>query len=310
MWEPHFWKRFAPPPADMQPANSRRTRGLSKHALERKALGMNSSTIGVPSLYLRDWPDIYIHTDHDTLDQIDATKLRRVALLGAASGYVFANLGTQQLSALLPFLTARAEGRLAQAFEGALRLVDDSRTEAGVAWYEARNLMDQALQRERATLHSLVELTGRPANANAEEAKALAGQVAGFQQTIDARARLRGAQGNEPSAPWAGDPTAKRVPNRVGEFGPLTYQNDNVLLARLGKERYVKIKLINSEASQMLNVRDQSELYAYEIVNFVNGRRSVGEIRDAVSAEYGPLPPSLVADYLDACVEAGVMQWK
>jgi len=270
----------------------------------------DSSTIGVPSLYLRDWPDIYIHTDHDTLEQIDATKLRRVALLGAASGYVFANLGTQQLSALLPFLTARAVGRMAHVFEGALRLVDDPHTEAGVAWYEARNLMDQALQRERATLHSLVELTGGPANANAEEPKALAGQVAGFQQTIDARARLRGAKGNEPSAPWAGDPTAKRVPKRVGEFGPLTYQNDNVLLARLGKERYVKIKLINSEATQMLNVRDQSELYAYEIVNFVNGRRSVGEIRDAVSAEYGPLPPSLVADYLDACVEAGVMQWK
>ena len=27
----------------------------------------DSSTIAVPSLYLRDWPDIYIHTDHDTL---------------------------------------------------------------------------------------------------------------------------------------------------------------------------------------------------------------------------------------------------
>jgi hypothetical protein len=101
-----------------------------------------------------------------------------------------------------------------------------------------------------------------------------------------------------------------RVPVRVGEFGPLTYQNDNVLLARLGKERYGKIKLINSEATQLLNVRDQSELYAYEIVNFVTGKRTVGEIRDAVSAEYGPLPVNLVADYLDACAEAGVIHWK
>jgi hypothetical protein len=100
------------------------------------------------------------------------------------------------------------------------------------------------------------------------------------------------------------------VPVRVGEFGPLTYQNDDVLLARLGKERYGKIKLINSEASQLLNVRDQSELYAYEIVNFVNGKRTVEEIRDAVSAEYGPLPVNLVADYLDACAEAGVVRWK
>ena len=113
-----------------------------------------------------------------------------------------------------------------------------------------------------------------------------------------------------PTAPWASASDAKRVPIRVGEFGPLTYQNDNVLLARLGKERYAKIKLINSEATQLLNVRDQSELYAYEIVNFINGKRTVGEIRDAVSAEYGPLPVNLVADYLGACAEAGVIRWK
>jgi hypothetical protein len=90
----------------------------------------------------------------------------------------------------------------------------------------------------------------------------------------------------------------------------LTYQNDNVLLARLGKERYGKIKLINSEASQLLNERDLSELYAYEILNFVDGKRSVGEIRDAVSAEYGPVRTDLVADYLEACSAAQVIRWK
>ncbi len=57
-------------------------------------------------------------------------------------------------------------------------------------------------------------------------------------------------------------------------------------------------------------MQDQSELYAYEIVNFVDGKRTVGDIRDAVSAEYGPLPIDLVTDYLEACVEAKVIQWK
>jgi aminopeptidase YwaD len=270
----------------------------------------DSSTIAVPSLYLRDWPDIYIHTDHDNLDQIDATKLRRVALLGAASGYVYASVTAQQLPTLLPFLTAQAEARLAQVFGAAQQLVDDPQLEAGTAWYEARNLVNQTLQRDRSTLHSVIEFTGGPAEADIGGAKALADQAAGFQKWLDAQAKLRGTQGTAPSAPWASESNAKRVPIRVGEFGPLTYQNDNVLLARLGKERYATIKLINSEATQLLNVRDQSELYAYEIVNFVNGKRTVGEIRDAVSAEYGPLPVSLVADYLDACAEAGVIQWK
>lgn len=269
----------------------------------------DSSTIAVPSLYLRDWPDIYIHTDHDSLDQIDATKLRRVALLGAVSGYVYASVTAQQLPTLLPFLTARSEARLAQVFGAAQQLVDDFQPEAGGAWYEARNLVNQTLQRESAALHSLVEFTGGPPDADAEGAKALSDQEAEFQRWLDARAKVRGAKG-APRAPWASDHDAKRVPIRVEEFGPLTYQNDNVLLTRLGRERYAKIKLINSEATPMLNVRDQSELYAYEIANFVNGKRTVGEIRDAVSAEYGPLPMSLVADYLDACAEAGVVRWK
>jgi aminopeptidase YwaD len=270
----------------------------------------DSSTIAVPSLYLRDWPDIYIHTDHDSLDQIDATKLRRVALLGAASGYVYASVAAQQLPKLLPFLTAQAESRLAQSFSAAQQLVDDPQLDAGAAWYEAHNLLSQTLQCENATLHSMVEFSGGSAGADADGVKALSDQADGFQHWLDSQAKSRGAKATAPIAPWASDLDAKRVPIRVGEFGPLTYQNDNVLLARLGKERYGKIKLINSEATQLLNVRDQSELYAYEIVNFVNGKRTVGEIRDAVSAEYGPLPVNLVADYLAACIEAGVVQWK
>jgi aminopeptidase YwaD len=270
----------------------------------------DSSTISVPSLYLRDWPDIYIHTDHDTLDQIDATKLRPIALLGAASGYAYASVTSQQLPTWLPFLTAQAETRIARTFGRAQQLVDDPQLEANVAWYEARNLVNQTLQRETAVLRSMVDFTGGPSAADADGAKALAHQAEGFGIWLQAQAKGRGEKETLPSPPWAADSGANRVPIRVGEFGPLTYQNDNVLLANLGPDRYAKIKLINSEATPMLNVRDQSELYAYEIVNFVNGKRTVGEIRDAVSAEYGPLPMGLVADYLDACAEAKVIVWK
>src|SRR5216683_5213941 len=270
----------------------------------------DSSTIAVPSLYLRDWPDIYIHTDHDTVDQIDATKLRRVGLLGAAAGYVYASVEAPQLPKLLPFLTSASETRLARTFQDAQKLVDDPKMESAVAWYEARNLVNQALRRENAVLHSLVELAGGPASSEADGLKAVAAQVAAFNDWIDARAKLRGAKGTAPFAAWLDTPDARRVPLRTGEFGPLTYQNDNVLLARLGKDRYAKIRLLNSEATPLLNVQDQSELYAYEIVNFINGKRTTGQIRDAVSAEYGPLPLELVSDYLNACVEAKIMKWK
>ncbi len=269
----------------------------------------DSSTIAVPSLYLRDWPDIYIHTDHDTLQQIDATKLRRVALLGAAAGYVYATLDAERSQGLLPFYTAQSEMRLAQIFEQAQRLVDEPKMDPVSAWYEARNLMRQALRREVATFRSLTEFTEGAASGTTNE-KALADQVATFNVWIDSQAKARGAQGPEPKAPWSPDPAARKIPVRIGDFGPLTYQNDNVLKARLAPERVANIKLLNSEATPLLNEQDLSELYAYEIVNFVDGKRTVGEIRDAVSAEYGPLPIELVNDYLDACKEAGIVQWK
>jgi len=269
----------------------------------------DSSTIAVPSLYLRDWPDIYIHTDHDTLQQIDATKLRRVALVGAAAGYVYASLDAERSRALLPFYTAQSEMRLAQLFEHAQRLVEEPKLDPGSGWYEARNLMRQGLRREVATLDSLTEFTGATAGEGTND-KILADQVTTFNAWIDGQAKARAAQGPEPKAPWSAEPAARKIPVRIADFGPLTYQNDNVLKARLAPERVAKIKLMNSDATPLLNVQDLSELYAYEIVNFVDGRRTVGEIRDAVSAEYGPLPVELVNDYLEACREGGIVQWK
>ncbi|MGC2661628.1 MAG: DUF4910 domain-containing protein [Bryobacteraceae bacterium] len=251
----------------------------------------DSSTIAVPSLYLRDWPDIYIHTDHDSLEQIDSTKLRRIAALGAAAGYVYANLDARQLPTLLPFFTAQCETRLAKAFAKALTLVNDSNLPSEAAWYEARNLLAQSLRRESDVLRSLVVFCGGPANADAEEIKAITLQAAAFDLWLDAQAKNRGAK--DPMSPWSGNAAARQVPVRIAPFGPLDNQNDNALLARLGPERYAKIKL--------------GAPYDYEVLNFVNGKRTTGEIRDAVSAEYGPISIELVADYLGALADAKII---
>src|SRR4029079_9418262 len=270
----------------------------------------DSSTIAVPSLYLRDWPDIYIHTDHDSLAQIDPTKLRRAALLGAASGYVYASIDNKVLPQALPYLAAQSHTRLSQDFVRAQQIVEDAPLDANTAWYEARNLMDQALAREMAVSQSMTTLAGAPTPASANLVKTLSSQVETYNSWLDQAAQSRGAREKAPASPWAADTQAKRVPVRIGDFGPLTYQNDNVLLARLGKDRYAQIKLINANATPLLTFQSSADLYAYEIVNFVNGKKSVGEIRDAVSAEYGPIPLAIVVDYLNACAEAKIIQWK
>jgi aminopeptidase YwaD len=267
----------------------------------------DSSTIAVPSLYLRDWPDIYIHTDHDTLEQIDPTKLRRVALLGAASGYTYAAADAGNAISMLPFFTARAQGRLAAGFERAETVVEDSRMQPQDAWYEARNLVAQMLRREQAELSSFAVYTGADVKTVTAFSKDLAVQAATLNEWIDRSAATRGAHNFPQSPPWSGEPDASRIPVRTAEFGPLIFQNDDVLTDRLGSDRVSKIKLLDSGSDRLFRVQDRGGLYAYEIVNFVDGKRSIGEIRDAVAAEYGPIPLDVVADYLKACEEAKIV---
>jgi hypothetical protein len=199
-----------------------------------------------------------------SLQQIDPTKLRRVALLGAAAGYVYASRDAKPLRALIPLLTARSEVRLAQLFEPAEQRVEDSKLDFRAAWFEARNLLRQGIRRELATL---LEFAGSRSGDSAHK-KALADPVATFNapgSTVNPKAR--GTHGMEPKAPWAGEAAAQKIPVRVGDFRPLTYPSDNVLKA-LAPERVAKIKLLNGEATPFLNTQDLSEFYAYEIANF------------------------------------------
>jgi aminopeptidase YwaD len=57
------------------------------------------SSFGIPAIYLNDWPDRYIHTNLDAAANIDPTKLRRAAFIGAASAYFLANLASRDLAA-------------------------------------------------------------------------------------------------------------------------------------------------------------------------------------------------------------------
>lgn len=264
----------------------------------------DSSTVAVPSLYLRDWPDIYIHTDHDSLDKIDATKLRRVALLGAASGYTYAALQPAQVPALMPYFAVRAQQRLASAFDRAQGLLRDDTSSMADAVYEARNLMAHALRREAATLNSVPSFAGASLDTAKAAVESLNTQSATFEKWLDEQAAQRGIKAASGAPAWQANPAARRVPHRTADFGPLNYQNDDVLLHRLGAERVAKIALLSGDANRMLNTHGQGAIYAYEIVNFINGQRTVGEICDAVSAEFGPLPLEAVVDFLKACEEA------
>ena len=153
-----------------------------------------------------------------------------------------------------------------------------------------------------------IEANGNPSS-TANSIAALRSQAAILDGWLDATALQLGLKDARRTPQWRSQPMALRIPHRIGEFGPLTYQNDDVLQARLGAERTSKIQLLSGDSSRLLNVQRQGAIYAYEILNFVDGKRTIADIRDAVSAEFSPLPLAVVADYLQACEEAKIITY-
>src|SRR5205085_11025040 len=64
----------------------------------------------------------------------------------------------------------------------------------------------------------------------------------------------------------------------------------------------------DTRAALTLAARPHGEILLYEILNLVDGKRSVQAIRDYLAAAYGPLPIEEVADYLRLLERVGVVR--
>jgi len=69
----------------------------------------------VPMVYFHDYPDVTIHTQKDQPENLDATKLGRVAYMGAGLAYTLAALPESELPRLLAVTRAAVDARIARA---------------------------------------------------------------------------------------------------------------------------------------------------------------------------------------------------
>ena len=244
---------------------------------------------GIPAVYLRDHPDIYIHTTRDLPDNIEPTKMKRSAFIAAASAYYLATMADRGES-LVALSFANAEARLA----------DDGRRAVGLSATrvaDGTNLIAQGVLREQRRLDSVKRFLRLDDSPHLERLKAsIADTGKGLLIAIAGPAEADRIAKAGFKMPPHGD---TRVPIRNPEVkGPLPPEGDWVREhggggATLGIER----------------VADSSDV-TYEIVNFVDGVRSVSEIRDAVSAEFAPVDEKLVGEYLDLLAKCGAIHFK
>jgi hypothetical protein len=237
----------------------------------------------VPFLYMNDWPDRYIHTDADTVANMDATKLLRAAFIGAASAYVLAQLDAEGVRALEPLLQRDALARAA----GALQRREQVRAlEPSLA----AGLMAAHWESERARFESLASF----APLAAETRQAAASFLDGLERLV----------GEGPAVGVTKDPDETPLYRRRPEpRGPMAGFGYSFLDDQLRRKKLTKPALLQHEGL----FRD-GEVVAYEALNLVDGRRSTRRIRDTLSAFYGPVPLSMVAEYLGTLEQIGVLE--
>jgi hypothetical protein len=236
---------------------------------------------GIPAVYMNDWPDRYIHTDLDVAANIDPTKLMRAAFIAAATGYVLANARATDAESMWRIVRPALVRRTATMLE----------RRASLTGNEAANLTRLHFAVERAVVSSMNRFFQVPTDVQ----RAADTFITGLEQTVGPLS---------PASPSRSNAEGRVVYRRNASVrGPMSAMGYDYLADKSGADKAGKLRL-----PAWRGAHGTGDLYAYEALNFVDGRRSVSEIRDALAAEFGPVPLELVAEYLAALESIGLVQ--
>ena len=237
------------------------------------------------------------HTSEDTPDKVDPVELERSEIISTGAMLYLASLTEDQAIDLVYLTAANSAKRLADDGRRARQMIAlAAAKDLSVAWAEAVNVLEHRMGWEIETLQSVLTF-----NASKNVASEVSSAVEGIQRQKDdlakelkAAALQRGAKENTLASVANLD---NRIPVRLTR-GPLDFGLPASKLK--GKD-----SLYYSSPEFTLGGDER-----FELVNFIDGKRTVSEIRNALSAEYAPVGTKFIARYIEDLVKVGVVQWK
>jgi hypothetical protein len=233
----------------------------------------------IPGLYLHDWPDRYIHTNYDLAANIDPTKLKRAAFIGAVSAWFLANMADEDVPAVLQMLQRNAMLRTAGLLE---------RREA-LEPLDQIAVTDINFTVERRKVHSVESF----AKLSESDHAAAVEYLAELQKLVN--------------VPQVAGVAAVQRNNRIYERnakveGPMEAFGYSYLADKYGAAKASALRL-QSHAGN-------GGQYTYEALNLVDGQRTVSDVRDWLTAELGPVSLDIVEEYLEALESIDVIRVK
>ena len=232
----------------------------------------------IPGLYLHDWPDRYIHTNFDLAANIDPTKLKRAAFIGAVSAWYLANFSSENVTDVISLLQRNALQRSADLAERRMTLPA----------IEAAAVTRTNFELERRKVHS-VEPFARLTDNDHQSAVAFLDKLKALMMVPEPRIYIE-----------RDTSVYERNPDIQGPMHAFGY---SYLEAKLGPEELAALALPSHSTRY-----GGGGMFTYEALNFVDGKRTVSDIRDWLVAELGEVSLEAVAEYLQALESIDVIR--
>ena len=258
-------------------------------------------SVRVPAVMFICWPDMWYHTSGDLPDKSDSTQLKRVVTLTVASALFLANAGPEESRAILNEVSSRGLERLGKEKGRAVDLLlKADKKNLAASRKEAVNILRQAVAREKEALESAGFFGG-----NAPQFVSL------LTAKLNTLAQFETAAVNELEVLYRQSCQSQGLKPEK-----LTLTPDELRLSRVVPVRkparadddpwavMMRLREMNLKVSPLIY---QAE---FELRNFIDGKKSILDIRNAASAEYEPLPLPDVEKYFLALEQAGVVELK
>ena len=246
--------------------------------------------VRVPSVNFIVWPDQWSHTSGDRVDKSDSTQLKRVVFISTATAIFLANADADAALKIIAEVSARALRRIgSEKLNVEHTIISSSREDIHAAFKEMDNVISHMFLREKAALRSIefFEKEGQALPAllrkNLDDLDNLEKSVrAELEATYELECREKSIKPKKPSLSQEEVRLSRLVPVRTekmkGFFIPLEHRKDMGSVPDIPEYDLGKAE--------------------FEVRNFIEGKRSILYIRNAVSAEYGPLALKDVEGYI------------
>ncbi len=261
----------------------------------------NDGSLQVPAIMLYH-EDVFHHTSLDTPDKVDPSELRRVCFIALGSSLYLAHASSKETKDMARLIARNGLSRLSADYYDSLEDMCDTMDADRLddSFKQVKNVIKHAQHREaQAILSTLVFAEGGDVRG---EVEILEGNVKTLgkafhdeaEQSYQRLCQKFGAKPHELTLSAEEQELEKIIPQREENFVcPL---QGEYLEKKLGEGALMEVKL--------------GHLAAYEALNFADGRRSILDIRNAVSAEFGPVSLQDVHDFFKILEQAELIRLK